>query len=107
MITQNTVDIAKDGSAWKTVTMRGYWKKTTLDAEKFGKNAFKLTIVKAAGEEYDFYFNLDTSLPDAQVAIDSTGVELDGELLRHLLTSQWQNGTADDYEIVRGGAGEW
>lgn len=107
MISQTTLDMAKDGTAWKTATMRGYWEKTVLDSEKYGKNAYSLAVVKSDGSKFTFYFNLDTSLPDAAAAEDSVGLEIDGELMRHLLTAQWQAGNATDYELVRGGTGEW
>ena len=39
MITENSVRIAQDGTAWKTPLMLGYIKKTVLDAGTHGENA--------------------------------------------------------------------
>lgn len=100
MISKTAVDVAKDGSAWKTATMRGYIKKTVLDPETYGEKAYKLTFVKADGSEYDFFFDNGTGK-------SSTTLILDSELLSHILNTAWQSADAATYEQVRGGNGTW
>ena len=100
MISKTAVDVAKDASAWKTATMRGYIKKTVLDPETYGEKAYKLTFVKADGSEYDFYFDNGTGK-------SSTTLILDSELLTHILNTVWQSADVATYEQVRGGTGTW
>lgn len=100
MITETMVRVAKDGTAWKTSTMKGYLKKTTLDEATYGEKAFKLTFVKADGTEYDFFFDNGTGQ-------NSSNLMLDIELLKHILNSLWQSADAATYEQVRAGDGIW
>lgn len=115
MITQSQLDVAADGAAWKTATMKGYWKKVKLPEDDYGTGAFKLMIVEAdatnvdtssATHVYTFYFNLDMTKTAAQAVSDST-FTADKAFILHMLTASWQNGTATDYEAVRAGSGRW
>lgn len=115
MITQNQLDVAPDGSAWKTAVMKGYWKKVKLAEADYGAGAYKLMIVEADAENvdsaspthvYTFYFNLDMTKTAAQAVSDST-FTADKAFILHMLTASWQNGTAADYEAVRAGSGRW
>lgn len=100
MIDIDQIRYAADGTAWKTPAMRGYVKKTALDADTYGEGAFKLTFVKANGTAYDFFWDNGTGT-------SSSSLTLDRELLGHILNSNWQQGTAADYEAARGGTGTW
>lgn len=100
MISKTQVEAARTGTAWKTATMRGYVKKTVLDEAAYGEDSYKLTFVKADGTEYDFYFH-NTS------GEDSTTLNLDGELLDHILNPYWQTGDVETFEQVRDGEGAW
>jgi len=100
MMDIDQIRYASDGTAWKTPSMRGYVKKTVLDAETYGDNAFKLTFVKANGTAYDFFWDNGTGT-------SSSSLTLDYELLGHILNSNWQQGTASEFEAARGGTGTW
>lgn len=107
MITDSTIRTASSGTAWKTTVMRGYIKKTALDATQYGQGAFKLTFKNAAGTEYDFYYNVDAEAPSASLAVDADDLILDRELLDNVLKAIWQTGTVDEFEEVRDGQGVW
>jgi hypothetical protein len=112
MITQSQLAAASSGTAWKTASMRGYLKKTALDAATYGTGAYKLTFREAANDDgspvdHDFYFNVDTTVYTSPIPNDTTLV-LDFELLRHVLTANWQTSTAEDCEAARvGTGGKW
>ena len=106
MVSKSSIENASGGRAWKTASMKGYVKKTALDAATYGTGAYKLTFVKAAGTEYDFYFNVDTSVYTSAIP-NAANLTLDAELLGHMLTESWQAGTAADYETARSGGGTW
>jgi hypothetical protein len=106
MINQTTLDLAPDGTAWKTVKMQGYWKKTKLGAI-YGDNPYKLTIVKADGTAFDFYINCIPEQLEAFGEADSTGLVVDKALLANLLAFNWQSDTAENYEATRNGTGGW
>ena len=100
MMYLDQIRYAADGTAWKTPSMRGYVKKTVLDATTYGDDAFKLSFVKANGTAYDFYFDNGTGTSSASLTLDY-------ELLGHILNSNWQQGTAAEFEAARGGTGTW
>ena len=120
MINQTQLNMAGNGAAWKTSTMRGYLFKTTLAPEIYGTEAFTLTFREAENNngdpvDYVFYFNVDSATLTAYntehrtsyTATDSTSLKLKKELLLHILNSQWLTGTQSEYEAVRSGTGEW
>ena len=108
-----TINNASGGRAWKTASMRGYVFKTVLPAETWGAGAYKITFREAANDsitgnpvDYDFYFNVDTTVYTGDIP-NATNLNLDIELLRHILTANWQQGSAADYEAARDGTGTW
>lgn len=100
MITENSIRIAQDGTAWKTPLMLGYIKKTVLDAATHGENAYKLTFVKKDGSEYPFFFDNGTG-------VSATNLILDKDLLKNLLISNWSTGKAEVFEQARGTPTVW
>ncbi len=106
MINLSTIESAKNGKAWKTRAMKGYLKKTTLAAETWGEGAYKVTFVNASGTEYDFYFNVGTTVYTGTIP-NAANLTLDMELLGHILNDSWFSGEAADFEQARGGTGTW
>ena len=106
MIGKSTLANASNNTAWKTASMKGYVKKTNLDAATYGTGAYKLTFVKAGGTSYDFYFNVDTTVWTSAIP-NASDLVLDAELLEHLLNDRWTSGTAAEYEAARSGGGTW
>jgi len=111
MINPSTIQYAASGTAWKTSSMKGFIYKTVLAAETYGEGAYKLTFRKAANVngnpvDYDFYFNVDTSVYTGTIP-DATDLVLDKELLGHILDTNWIAGTVDEYEAARTGNGTW
>ena len=106
MINISTTESAKTGKAWKTRAMKGYLKKTALDAATYGAGAYKLTFKNASGTEYDFYFNVDTTVYTGTIP-NATNLVLDAELLGHILNDSWLSGDAADFEAARAGNGTW
>ena len=116
MITITQLNMAKNNAAWKTNTMRGYLFKTELPAQTWGAGAYKLTFREAENDtsgstpvpkDHDFYFNVDTNVYDDTIPNDTT-LDLDIELLGHILNASWQSFTKDECEIARvGTGGKW
>ena len=112
MLTASQLKTAANNTAWKTTTMRGYLFKTVLDADTYGTSAYTLTFREAENSDsnpvdYVFYFDLDMTKAASQSAVQGE-VDLDFELLGHILTANWQTGTKDDFELARvGNGGVW
>lgn len=126
MIDIDQLTYASDGTAWKTPSMRGYLFKTNLDAATYGENAFSLTLRKAADYDHDsdpstpnvpndtvYYFNIDAAKaavnpsPAYDAAHATQTLVFDKELMGHILNTNWQQGTVEDFESARDGSGIW
>ena len=115
MVTLQQIRTATDGAAWKTGTMTGYLFKTVLDPDTYGRGAFTLTFRESKDDDNDtpsdvsddtpvdhvFYFDVDATKSETAASVVQGEVDLDFELLGHVLSSQWVQGRKEDFEIVR------